>query len=365
MAARRGGQGTSGRDSRRAGARRLILRRGRRPQNAAVSVYVGRAEPLHHERAMQAQQRGLRPKWNVPMPSSADRERGAREIRRDYREDSYQNRRREVRTRLFDPGRAGIVLAAGAGTVRLFGGSTRGTRRGVSSILTRTFRLGVAVTGRECIVWRGRRLNQGPASMTTRLTAQPRPETAAAKRNRYRQEEANEDPEWAVTVEHESAAVYTPGGRTLCGGFGGPRRGSPPARVGDVAPFVPPRPTVACKPTTSPQNLVDLQRTGSIRLWIRSYRRPRGNAGAFSFRGPACRRRPSGSLGTRRAPQNARSRSIRVRRSVTEWMSRRRGHRVCLEGGRLWSDVNTACCCLRSFEKRPGASAQVPSAMRP
>lgn len=270
MAARRGGQGTSGRDSRRAGARRLILRRGRRPQNAAVSVYVGRAEPLHHERAMQAQQRGLRPKWNVPMPSSADRERGAREIRRDYREDSYQNRRREVRTRLFDPGRAGIVLAAGAGTVRLFGGSTRGTRRGVSSILTRTFRLGVAVTGRECIVWRGRRLNQGPASMTTRLTAQPRPETAAAKRNRYRQEEANEDPEWAATVEHESAAVYTPGGRTLCGGFGGPRRGSPPARVGDVAPFVPPRPTVACKPTTSPQNLVDLQRTGSIRLWIRS-----------------------------------------------------------------------------------------------
>jgi hypothetical protein len=204
------------------------------------------------------------------MPSSADRERGAREIRRDYREDSYQNRRREVRTRLFDPGRAGIVLAAGAGTVRLFGGSTRGTRRGVSSILTRTFRLGVAVTGRECIVWRGRRLNQGPASMTTRLTAQPRPETAAAKRNRYRQEEANEDPEWAATVEHESAAVYTPGGRTLCGGFGGPRRGSPPARVGDVAPFVPPRPTVACKPTTSPQNLVDLQRTGSIRLWIRS-----------------------------------------------------------------------------------------------
>jgi hypothetical protein len=294
MAARRGGQGTSGRDSRRAGARRLILRRGRRPQNAAVSVYVGRAEPLHHERAMQAQQRGLRPKWNVPMPSSADRERGAREIRRDYREDSYQNRRREVRTRLFDPGRAGIVLAAGAGTVRLFGGSTRGTRRGVSSILTRTFRLGVAVTGRECIVWRGRRLNQGPASMTTRLTAQPRPETAAAKRNRYRQEEANEDPEWAVTVEHESAAVYTPGGRTLCGGFGGPRRGSPPARVGDVAPFVPPRPTVACKPTTSPQNLVDLQRTGSIRLWIRSYRRPRGNAGAFWFTGGSIWPHPAG-----------------------------------------------------------------------
>lgn len=151
---------------------------------------------------MQAQQRSLRPKWNVPMPSRSDRERGAREIRREDREDCYENRRRKVRTRLFDPGRAGVVLAAGAGTIGLFRRITRGSRRGIRSILTRCFRFGVTVACRNGIVRRGRRYDEGSPTMTTCLTTQPRPETAAAERNRHRQEEADEGPEWAATVEH-------------------------------------------------------------------------------------------------------------------------------------------------------------------
>lgn len=217
------------------------------PRSAAASVHaVARANLLNHERAMQAQERCLRPEGNWPTPDGPNRERGFREIGSQERKHGNQNRWRELDALLLNPRRPCVMLAACAGAVRDVGWTARRRRIAVAAI-SRGVYWGVPVARWGGIVRHGSRNGHGWSSMTARLTTQPRPETAAAKRDRNRQEEANEGPEWAATVEHGSLAVYTPGGPALCGD----PRGSP-ARVRGPAPFVPPSPGVARQPTTLP-----------------------------------------------------------------------------------------------------------------